>query len=140
MRLRTRTRPRDFRETLIAASALEKLFERLNAAIEQARYLAMGGQIVDASTVEAPKQRNTKEEKADIKAGRVPKAWQDKPHKLRQKDMDGRWTCKRGGCGLMRMAGRGKADHSGLGVQEPCQHRSASWPHSEDEGHGCCRP
>ncbi len=62
----------DFREALIAAGALEKLFERLNAAIERAGYLAMGGQIVDASIVEAPKQRNTKEEKADIKAGRVP--------------------------------------------------------------------
>ncbi len=86
----------DFRETLIAAGALEKLFERLNAAIEQAGYPAMGGQIVDASIVEAPKQRNTKEERADIKAGRVPKAWQDKPHKLRQKDMDARWTLKRG--------------------------------------------
>jgi len=88
MWFRTITRLGDFRETLIAAGALEKLFERLNAAIEQAGYLAMGGQIVDASIVEAPKQRNTKEEKADIKTGRVPKARQDKPHKLRQKEMD----------------------------------------------------
>ena len=96
MRFRTKTRPRDFREALIAAGALEKLFERLNAAIEQAGYLAMGGQIVDASIVEAPKQRNTKEEKAEIKTGRVPRAWLDKPHKLRQKDMDARWTLKRG--------------------------------------------
>ncbi len=86
----------DFRETLIAAGALEKLFERLNAAIERAGYLAMGGQIVDASIVEAPKQRNTEEEKADIKAGRIPQEWQDKPHKLRQKDCDARWTLKRG--------------------------------------------
>ena len=86
----------DFRETLIAAGALEKLFDRLNAAIEQAGYLAMGGQIVDAGIVEAPKQRNTKEEKADIKAGRIPQAWKNKPHKLRQKDRDARWTLKRG--------------------------------------------
>ena len=86
----------DFRETLIAAGALEKLFERLNAAIEQAGYLAMGGQIVDASIVEAPKQRNTKDEKAAIKAGRIPQAWKDKPHKLQQKDHDARWTLKRG--------------------------------------------
>ena len=86
----------DFRETLIAAGALEKLFDRLNAAIERAGYLAMGGQIVDASIVEAPKQRNTREEKAGIKAGRVPKTWKDKPHKLRQKDIDARWTLRRG--------------------------------------------
>ncbi len=56
----------------------------------------MGGQIVDASIVEAPKQRNTKDEKAAIKAGRIPQAWKDKPHKLRQKDRDARWTLKRG--------------------------------------------
>ena len=82
----------DFCEMLIAAGALEKLFERLNAAIADAGYLAMGGQIVDASIVEAPKQRNTKEEQADIKAGRIPEEWQDKPHKLRQKDCEARWT------------------------------------------------
>ena len=51
---------------------------------------------MDASIVEAPKQRNTKEEKADIKAGRIPERWKDKPHKLRQKDRDARWTLKRG--------------------------------------------
>lgn len=86
----------DFREALIRARALEKLFDRLNRALEEAGYRAMGGQIVDASIVEAPKQRNTKEEKADIRAGRIPEGWQDKPHKLRQKDMDARWTLKRG--------------------------------------------
>ena len=48
-------------------------------------YLAMGGQIVDATIVAAPKQRNTHAEKADIKAGKVPDAWKDKPAKLRQK-------------------------------------------------------
>ena len=57
-------------------------------------YLAMGGQIVDATIVAAPKQRNTHAEKADIKAGKVPDAWKDKPAKLRQKDRDARWTVK----------------------------------------------
>jgi IS5 family transposase len=32
--------------------------------------------------------------KADIKAGRVPEAWKDKPAKLHQKDRDARWTVK----------------------------------------------
>ena len=32
--------------------------------------------------------------KAAIKAGEVPKAWQDKPAKLRQKDRDARWAVK----------------------------------------------
>ena len=51
---------------------------------------------MDANIVEAPKQRNMKREKADIKGGHDPAGWRDKPHKLRQKDMDARWTLKRG--------------------------------------------
>ena len=44
----------DFREALIAANALDRLFERLDAAINDAGYLPMGGQIIDASLVAAP--------------------------------------------------------------------------------------
>lgn len=56
--------------------------------------LPMGGQIVDATLVAAPKQRNTEAEKAVIKEGAVPQAWKAKPAKLRQKDRDARWTVK----------------------------------------------
>jgi hypothetical protein len=51
----------------------------------------MSGQLVDASIVAAPKQRNTKPEKQAIREGRVP---EDQPAKLRQKDRDARWTVK----------------------------------------------
>ena len=54
----------------------------------------MGGQIIDATIVSAPKQRNTDGEKADIRAGRIPEDWKDKPAKLAQKDRDARWTVK----------------------------------------------
>jgi IS5 family transposase len=84
----------DFREALIAANALDRLFERLDAAINDAGYLPMGGQIIDASLVAAPKQRNSEGEKADVKSGKVPDDWKDKPAKLRQKDRDARWTVK----------------------------------------------
>ncbi len=50
----------------------------------------MGGQIVDATIVAAPKQRNTEAERAAIKAGQVPAGWAEKPAKLRQKDRDAR--------------------------------------------------
>jgi IS5 family transposase len=56
--------------------------------------LATSGQIVDASLIAAPKQRNTQEEKRAIKEGRIPEGWNDKPAKLRQKDRDARWTVK----------------------------------------------
>ncbi|MEO0623157.1 MAG: IS5 family transposase [Pseudomonadota bacterium] len=85
-----------FREHLTKAGAVERLFARFDAHLKEVGYLAMGGQMIDASIVEAPRQRNTDGEKEDLKAGRVPEAWAAKPAKLRQKDRDGRWTLKRG--------------------------------------------
>ena len=56
----------------------------------------MGGQIVDATIVPVPKNRNTKEENDAIKAGEMPKGWDAHPAKRRQKDRDARWTKKHG--------------------------------------------
>lgn len=41
----------DFRETMIKAGALEALFQKLDRTISEAGYLAMGGQIIDATLV-----------------------------------------------------------------------------------------
>ena len=82
----------NFREALKRAGAVDKVFQRFDAALRAAGYLAMSGQIVDATIIAAPRQRNTLAEKAAIKAGRIPKGWADKPAKLRQKDRDARWT------------------------------------------------
>lgn len=54
----------------------------------------MGGQIIDATVVPAPKQRNNDEEKAAIKQGKIPERWKEKPAKIRQKDRDARWSLK----------------------------------------------
>ena len=81
-----------FRERLTQAGAIEPLFIRFDRAIREAGDIPMSGQIVDASLVSAPKQRNSAAEKAEIKAGRVPEEWTDKPAKLAQKDRDARWT------------------------------------------------
>ena len=83
-----------FRERLVQAKAIDKLFARFDAALTDRGYLAMGGQIIDATVVPAPKQRNTEEEKAAIKDGRIPEAWKAKPARLRQKDRDARWSVK----------------------------------------------
>jgi IS5 family transposase len=83
-----------FREKLTKAGAIEALFARFDAAVRAAGYIPMSGQIIDASLVAAPRQRTTEAEKIDIKAGRIPQEWQDKPAKLRQKDQDARWTVK----------------------------------------------
>ena len=83
-----------FREKLTRAGAIGSLFERFDATLRQSGYIAMSGQIIDASLIAAPRQHNTDEEKKAIKEGRVPDQWQDKPGKLRQKDRDARWTVK----------------------------------------------
>ena len=83
-----------FRERLTKASAIEPLFARFEAMLQDAGYIAMAGQIVDSSLIAAPRQRNTQEEKQEIKAGRIPAAWKDRPAKLRHKDRDARWTVK----------------------------------------------
>jgi IS5 family transposase len=58
-----------FREALKVAEAIDALFARFDAALREAGFLAMSGQIVDATIVAAPKQRNTIEEKKAIKEG-----------------------------------------------------------------------
>ena len=83
-----------FREALKQADAVDGLFQRFDEVLRSAGFLAMSGQIVDATIVAAPKQRNTIEEKKAIKEGRIPEAWRDKPAKLAQKDRDARWTVK----------------------------------------------
>ena len=83
-----------FREQLSQGHAIDNLFARFDRHLSKNGYLAKGGQVVDATVVAAPKQRNTDAEKAAIKAGAVPQEWKDKPAKLRQKDRDARWTVK----------------------------------------------
>jgi IS5 family transposase len=83
-----------FREQLREAKVFERLFERFHRALAAQGIKLNSGQIVDASFVEAPRQRNTREENETVKEGAVPVRWTKKPAKLRQKDIDARWTQK----------------------------------------------
>ena len=83
-----------FREKLTRAGAIESLFARFDAALRASGFMAMSGQIVDATLVAAPRQRNTEDEKKAIKEGRIPEDWKARPAMLRQKDRDARWTVK----------------------------------------------
>ena len=85
-----------FREALGKAGLIEKLFERFGQHLETKGYIARGGQMIDATIVPVPKQRNTREENEEVKAGKTPKAWKQNPAKNRQKDKDARWTKKHG--------------------------------------------
>lgn len=85
-----------FRDTLTKADVIRELFDIFNKQLEEAHLITRTGTIVDATFVEAPRQRNSKDERKDIKEGKVPEAWEKEgnSHKLRQKDMDATWTRK----------------------------------------------
>ena len=77
------------------ATLLFAAFERES---KRAGYMARGRQIVDATLVSAPKQRNAQDEKAAIRAGKSATGiWPERPAKAAQKDTDACWTVKRGG-------------------------------------------
>jgi IS5 family transposase len=86
-----------FRESL-AHSGLERaLFEQFDGYLRDHGFAARKGQIVDASIVQTPRQRNTRRENEQIKAGEaddVRKGWSKA--KNAQKDTDARWTKKNG--------------------------------------------
>ncbi|MBB4268289.1 IS5 family transposase [Roseospira visakhapatnamensis] len=85
-----------YREQLVRAGAVEDLFAQFDGYLRDQGFLAMGGQMIDASIVPVPKQRNSREENAAIKAGGTPKDWDDTLARRRQKDTDARWTKKHG--------------------------------------------
>lgn len=85
-----------FRESLKEHQLADVLFERLNQVLAGMGVHLKSGQIIDASFVPVPVQRNGREDNALLKDGAVPVAWGESPHKLAQKDVEARWT-KKGG-------------------------------------------
>jgi IS5 family transposase len=83
-----------FRDRLLKAGVIEELFEMFESYLRSQGLQARGGQIIDATLVPVPKQRNTREENEEIKAGRLPEGWDKNPDRLRQKDLDARWVKK----------------------------------------------
>lgn len=81
-----------FKEALTRAGVIEALHDAFYKQLDEMGFQASKGQIVDASIVPAPKQRNSREENEAIKAGEPPTDWSEA--KRRQKDVDARWTKK----------------------------------------------
>lgn len=89
---------RHFRNRLTETGTLKRVMKAFDWQLQKKGYIPMSGQIVDASLVPAPKQRNTEGEREAIKSGKSAKEiWPDEPNKAAQKDTDARWTLKIGG-------------------------------------------
>jgi len=81
-------------ENRIGEAGAKVLFDGVSAQLLARGFIARGGQIVDATLVPTPKQRNSREENQRVKDGAMPADW--KPAKRRQKDVDATWTKKHG--------------------------------------------
>jgi transposase, IS5 family len=85
-----------FREKLTKKGLVEELFNQFDDYLRTQGYEAEKGQIVDATLVPVPKQKNRKKETEKIRQGEIPEGWEENPNRLAQKDLDARWTQKNG--------------------------------------------
>jgi transposase, IS5 family len=83
-----------FTETLTSLNLVKDLFDLFGKELKRLGLIINEGKIVDASFVEAPRQRNNRDDNQKIKQGQGDDLWKDKPNKKRQKDTDARWTKK----------------------------------------------
>lgn len=86
----------DFRQALIHAGLIDTLFTAFLEHLQKQHGLALAkkGVMIDASFCEVPRQRNSREQNAQIKAGQVPADFQAQPKRRAHKDTDARWTKK----------------------------------------------
>jgi IS5 family transposase len=78
----------NFKNELAKAKVVERLFSLLD------KTLTRRG--VDASIVEVPIQRNSRDENQQLNEGIIPEDWKDQENKLRQKDVDAKWVTHNG--------------------------------------------
>lgn len=84
----------DFNEVLVTVGLLDEIFLLLKKQLIAKGLIMNNGSLVDACIVNAPIQRNKKDENASIKKGETPSDWSE--NKKSQKDVDAAWTKKRG--------------------------------------------
>jgi IS5 family transposase len=85
-----------YRERLQELGLMAELCGRFEDYLREHGYAAKKGQIIDAAIVPVPTQRNRRAENAAVRAGQTPEEWAEQPAKLRQKDIQARWTQKNG--------------------------------------------
>jgi len=86
----------NFKNELAKANLVEKLFNLLNKTLDRKGVILHKGKMVDASIVEVPIQRNSRDENTLLKEGHIPADWKENEAKLNQKDVDAKWTTQKG--------------------------------------------
>ena len=70
-----------FRENLKEFKLIEELFAKFHEQLAKRGYIAKAGQMIDATFVEIPRQRNNREENLQLKAGETPAEWKKEENK-----------------------------------------------------------
>jgi IS5 family transposase len=85
-----------YRDKLSNSKEYKELFDLFKRQMESQGVITRKGSLIDATFIEAPRQRNTREENKEIKEGKKPQEWEniENKAKLCQKDLDARWTKK----------------------------------------------
>lgn len=85
-----------FENDLTEEFVIDDMFDMFTEMLKSEGLITHKGTIIDATFVDAPRQRNTREENAAIKEGKIPEEWKtpENANKLAQKDTDARWTKK----------------------------------------------
>lgn len=86
----------NFKNELAQGNMVQTLFMMLDKLLDKDGIILHKGKMIDASIVEVPRQRNSRDENKQLKEGDIPDDWEDKPNKLRQKDTDAAWLKKNG--------------------------------------------
>lgn len=79
-----------FRDKLSKGNMVEKLFGHLDKQLDTDGIIVHKGKLVDATIVEVPIQRNSRDENKELGEGTIPEDWSE--NKLRQKDTDAQWV------------------------------------------------
>jgi transposase len=82
----------EYREHLVQENIIDTLFYRFTRQLEEKKVITCSGSIIDAAFVDAPRQKNNREENKTIKEGGIPEEWEkeENKNKRRQKDTDAR--------------------------------------------------
>ena len=127
-----------FREKLTTAGAIKRLFEQFDAMLRQAGYIAMSGQIVDASLVAAPRQRNTDDQEgnqAGPNTGELEGQAGQATAQGSRRALDGQIQQGQTARGWLNAASR--SSNPAIWLSEPCLDRSPFRLHPPMGGHRC---
>lgn len=83
-----------FKEALAQSNGMTTLFNKFERHLNEQGFCAKKGTIVDATVIEVPIQHLKDSEKEDLKNDKIPESWSEP--KRRQKDIDAKWTKKKG--------------------------------------------